>query len=294
MEGGEKKLFFVINPIAGGRDKGDLTKQVKSLCGESTISCQIYETTGKDDKENISKYFNEVPFDAVVVAGGDGTVHMVGEHLVKSGIPLGILPAGSGNGLAKDLDIPIDIPQALDVVKAFKPKKIDTLKINGIDCFHLSDLGFNARVCHRFAESILRGKISYAWFAFQEYFKYKPFSYLIETPNNIYKGKAFMMAISNATKFGTNASINPLGEIDDGFFEISIIKPFPKILAPHIMVQLFKNRITRSPYYKIIRCKKATIYNLENESFHIDGEPVQLGKKLEVEIVPKGLEILLP
>ena len=140
----------------------------------------------------------------------------------------------------------------------------------------------------------MRGKISYVWFAFKEFLVNKNFGYKIESPILTYEGEAFMINISNTNKFGTNAAINPLGDREDGYFEISIIKPFPKIFLPKILFQLFNNTIHYSRYYKIIKCKRAIIYNKADESFHIDGEPVTINEKIEVEIFPKGLKVLIP
>lgn len=291
----QRKILFVINPISGGKSKGDLEQAIRAFCNVHAITYKIYCTTGSpEDKNTIKSILEQFDADAIVAGGGDGTVNLVGSILVGTPVPIGILPAGSANGLAKDLGIPEDVEDALSVIARFHSKKIDTLKINQRNCFHLSDFGFNARVCHRFADSFLRGKISYIWFGLQEFFSFTPFPYKIETPISVYEGCAFMMTVTNANKFGTNASINPLGEIDDGFFEISIIKPFPKLASLGILYRLMNNTIYKSPYYKIIRCKKAIIHNKMNESFHIDGEPVELGEKIEVNIVDKGLNVLMP
>jgi diacylglycerol kinase (ATP) len=289
-----RKYLFVLNPIAGGRKKEEVPRQILEFCNQSSCLYRIYETTGKKDLESVKEIYDEIKPDAVIAIGGDGTVNLVGNLLSGTPTPLGIIPLGSANGLARDLGLPLTVPEAFQTIEKFKPGAIDTLSINGRNCFHLSDFGFNARICHRFAQSILRGKLSYAWYGLQEFFTYKSFPYEIHTAQNSYTGEAFMMILSNANKFGTNISINPLGEIDDGWFEISILKPFPRFLGPYIFFHLLNNTIYRTPYYKVIRAQKATIVNKLNECYHIDGEPMDLADTIEVVIMPKALNVLLP
>lgn len=289
----ERKYLFVVNPISGGRKKEEVPEQVDSFCNEAKCDFRLYKTTGKNDLERLKKLLDSFQPDAVVAIGGDGTVNLVGNLLVNSNTPLGIIPLGSGNGLAKDLGIPMDIDEAFNLIDRFESKYIDTLKVNEQICFHLCDLGFNARIVHRFAQSIFRGKVSYLWYGLQEFFKYRSFPYEIKTRISNYEGKAFMMIISNANKFGTNVSINPLGEIDDGWFEISIIKPFPRFMVPYIFYHLWRDTIYKTPYYKIVRSRKVLVKNTMQEFFHIDGEPVSASDQIHVEILPHSLRVLM-
>lgn len=291
-----KKLLFVVNPFAGGKNKKDLPPALEKFCLDNDFSSVTYCTTGKDaDRERIAAYIRDERPDAVIVAGGDGTVNLVGEVIVGTPMPLGIIPLGSGNGLARDLGIPVKKTEdALEVIRKFIPHPIDTLRLDGRNCFHVSDIGFNARIVRKFSKSIIRGKLSYLWYGMQEFFALRDFEYIIETEKERLHGKAFMMAVINGKRFGTNANINPTGEIDDGFFEISIIKPFSRWKSFRILYHLFNNDIHTSEYNQVVHCKKAIIYNCNNTSFHIDGEPATPGRKIEVEIVPGGLTILMP
>ena len=289
-----RKILFVFNPIAGGKDKQYLVDIIKKFGIKENIECDFFATSGQDDTGKLEKYINHVKYDAIVAIGGDGTVNLAGKVLVGTKIPLGIIPQGSANGLAKDLRIPEDVNEALKLIGKFKAIPIDTLKINGKDSFHLSDFGYNARIIHRFAESIIRGKISYLWYGLIEFFTFKPFSYTIKTPLLTYEGKAFMMIVTNTHQFGNDVVVNPLGKLDDGFFEIVIIKPFSRWVAAHVVHKLVSKTIHRSKYSKLIKCKEAIIYNTDNESFHIDGEPKNLGEKIDIQIVPKGLYIFRP
>jgi YegS/Rv2252/BmrU family lipid kinase len=291
----KKRLLFVFNPISGGKKKDPLFPVMEKFCTDNGFEFSFYSTTGDGKNvQNIESIIRRDSVDAVIAVGGDGTVNMVGEALINKPIPLGIIPMGSANSVSRDLEIPKRPEEALNIIKEFHIHAIDALNVNGLYCFHVTDFGFNARIVRRFSQSILRGKISYLWFGLLEFFTFKPFHYVIETEKQTIEGNAFMITVTNANRFGTNVNINPLGEIDDGFFEISIIKPFSFIHSFKILYRLFNNSIHRSRYNRVIRCRKATIHNKGKTSFHIDGEPVQFKEKIEVTIIPRGLQVIMP
>ena len=289
-----KSVLFVINPISGDIDKEYLEALIEEVCDPQGISISYLKTTGRNDLEEIRKMVAEKAPDAVFAAGGDGTVNLVAEVLNHSDTPLGIIPLGSGNGLSKDLGIPQDVEEALSLLENHQIKAIDTLDLNGHSSFHLSDLGFNALVVKRFAEGETRGPGSYAWIAMQEYLSYEPRHYRIQSDTEDFEGPAFMLTIANANTFGSNAAINPDGKIDDGMFEICLLEPFPKAAGLGILYQLYTDSITESVYNRRIRCRQATIYNLDGEMAHVDGEPKDLGKEIYVRIHPGSLRVVLP
>ena len=288
------KLLFVINPISGDLDKADLQAQVSQFCLECSLSAVFYQTTGQNDRQAIQSLLTLEQPKAVVAAGGDGTVNLVGTLLTGTTTPLGILPLGSGNGLAKDLHIPQGFEEALAVINQGKIRPMDTLQINGMPSLHLSDLGFNALVVERFTEANTRGPGTYAWNVAREYLGYEPKAYEIITDKEHYKGKAFMVTIANANMFGSNATINPEGEVDDGRFEICILEEFPKLEGIRILYQLYRSDITQSPYNRVLTCKRAVIHNPERELVQIDGEPAGTPDQLTVSILPQSLKVLLP
>jgi diacylglycerol kinase family enzyme len=258
------------------------------------VEVMIYKTTGEDDKLQILSLHQQHQPDAIVAVGGDGTVNMVGTLLIRKDIPMGIIPMGSGNGLSKDLKIPQDFTEALEVILQYNVKYIDTLRINEMPSLHLSDVGFNALVVKRFSEGERRGPGAYAWNLMKEYLGYQPKEYEVITDKEQFKGKAFMIAIANANMFGSNATINPDGEVDDGIFEVCILTEFPKTAGINILYQMYQADINESLYSNIFRCKYATIKNLENELIQIDGEPIDTVDTLQVKILPRSLKVILP
>lgn len=289
-----KTVLFVINPISGDVRKEDLEARIEQVCLPLQMDISFYKTSGHDDLSEIRNLVSQKKPDAVFAAGGDGTVNLVAEVLNHSQTPIGILPLGSGNGLSKDLGIPQDLDEALDLIPAHQVKAIDTLDLNGHSSFHLSDLGFNALVVQRFAEGETRGPGAYAWIAMQEYLSYEPRQYRVETDTDNFEGAAFMLTIANANTFGSNAAINPDGKIDDGMFEICLLEPFPKAAGLGILYRLYTDAINESVYTRRIKCRQATIYNLEGEVAHVDGEPKDLGREIHVRINPGSLRVVLP
>lgn len=290
----QQKLLFVLNPISGDIEKEDLEEDLDRICQECLFQFMIYKTTGEGDKEKIKELVETEKFDAVYAIGGDGTVNLVASVLIGTETPLGIIPLGSGNGLSKDLGIPQDTEEALGMIKSHTVRHIDTLDLNGNPSIHLSDLGFNALVVKKFSEGEKRGPGAYAWIALQEFINYEPKSYLIETDTERFEGEAFMVTIANANAFGSNASINPNGILNDGKFEICLIEPFPKAAGIGIIYRLYSDSIDESVYTRRFSCKTAVIHNLEGEVVHVDGEPLELGKVIQVTMHTRSLKMILP
>ncbi len=287
-------LLFVVNPIAGDIDKEDLEDDIKGICHENRISLDVYKTTGEKDKEHLKDLITKNNYDAVYAVGGDGTVNLVASLLIGTSTPLGIIPLGSGNGLSKDLNIPQDTEDALQLIRHHVIRNIDTIDLNGHPSVHLSDLGFNALVVKKFGEGDRRGPGAYAWIALQEYLNYEPKFYKIDTDTESFEGQAFMVTIANANAFGSNATINPNGILNDGRFEICLIEPFPKAAGLGILYRLYNDTIDSSVYTRRISCRTATIYNIDGEVLHIDGEFVDLGQEIKVTMHPKSLKVILP
>jgi diacylglycerol kinase (ATP) len=289
-----KNLLFVLNPISGDIDKEAVREMIVHFCRENHIHHQLYLTTGQQDDKALQLLVGKNQPDAVVAVGGDGTVSLVANILNHGDTPLGIIPLGSGNGLSKDLGIPQDIGAAMNLLTTGKTRAIDSLDIHGHTVFHLADLGFNARIVKIFCEGTSRGPGTYARIAFQEYLRYEPYQYKIVTDQETFEGPAFMLTIANANAFGSNAAINPEGIVDDGFFEICLLEPFPKTATIGLLINLYTDTIQKSVYSRILKCRQATIYKQAEDVLQIDGEPVDLGNELQVNLHKRSLQVLVP
>ena len=288
------KYLFIINPIAGDIDKAHIPDHLKDICRQKEVDFSILETTGNDDQIKIKDRIDEFDPEVIVVIGGDGTVNMVSRVIMEKDIIMGIVPQGSGNGLAKDLKIPLDYNKAVDLIFKMNVIAMDTLLINDHPSFHISDIGFNARVVENFTKKKIRGQFAYAIALLQEFFSYKPKRYKVVTPEMTWEDTALLVAIANANQFGSNTTINPIGEVDDGNFEISILKYFSLIDGFAVFYRLWRNRIHSSRYSKLIKCTEAVIYNLDEETMQIDGEMVPSYKEVKIKLLPRSLKVIVP
>lgn len=289
------KYLFIVNPISGGTEKDQILELIEEGALNHQLEFKIFQTTGDNDNQKIGELIQDFDPEVVVAAGGDGTVNMVARHLLNTKKILGILPIGSGNGLAKDLEIPqFTNRRTLEVL--FKPRviQIDTLEANNKFFMHIADLGFNAKIVKLFNNSKHRGIISYMVFSVKEFFKFKTFRYSITTDSEHQKGNAFMIVIANTNSYGTNITINPDGKANDGQFEVVIIRRFPKKKILSLMFRLITRRINFFPYSIVMKCKKATINTRKKHTLQFDGEIAERLNKVDFSINPRSLNIIVP
>lgn len=288
-------ILFVSNPISGDIDKEDLKKKIRDFMQSQHRSVKFYDTTGKNDKENILNAIKNYNPSTVVAIGGDGTCNLVAQALLNKQIKMGIIPLGSANGLATELNLPKKPEENLSLIMSGKSKNIDVLRINNnYISVHLSDIGFNAQIIKTYEEGETRGLTGYIKSFVDELGEANPANFEIVCGNNIINTNAFMIVIANATKFGTGALINPTGKIDDGYFEIVIVKPQNFINFLQMIIPFYTGRIQTLDFVEIYTCKKVKIINYGRKDLQIDGEIIDQPKLIDVEIMPRSLEIIIP
>lgn len=294
---GTQKILLVVNPVSGDIDKGSFHEEIDTCSQEMDFSWQLYQTVGKKKKDarNLQDLIENYSPDKVVVAGGDGTCNAVGKILLNSGIAMGIVPAGSANGMAKELGIPTRLRDALEVAINGRQKKIDVLSVNKKHIsLHLSDIGLNAQIVERFEKGNLRGLIGYGRHFLKELFLSKPLKFKMVIDQSVIYKKAYMAVIANASKYGTGAVINPGGEIDDGYFELLFIRPYTLLQLAKMMISFFLRPFHSMNYMDVYRCKKVVVYNLDKKPVQVDGEIIGRMGKVSVEILPQSLLVMVP
>ncbi|RYD68790.1 MAG: diacylglycerol kinase family lipid kinase, partial [Sphingobacteriales bacterium] len=212
------KLLFIINPGSGSHNI-NLKEVISNHFETKQIETELFELPEDCSIEKIKQKINSAHADKVVAVGGDGTLKLVAECLLNSETPIGIIPAGSANGMAKELGIPTDITEALDFLETGTPKKIHVVKINEEICIHLADLGFNAYLVNKFDTLPERGMWGYAKATWHALWNHKRMDVELKLKDETVKSKAAMVAIANATMYGTGLKINPDGKLDDELFE---------------------------------------------------------------------------
>jgi diacylglycerol kinase (ATP) len=283
------RLLFVINPHSGGKKKADPVTMVENYFREREDTIQIITLDGQISLLHQIKQFQP---DCVVAAGGDGTVKMVAEELLNLDIPLGILPLGSANGMATELQIPATLEAALDIILQYKIREVDAIRIEGKGiCIHLADIGLNALLVKNFEKRGVRGKIGYFLSSAKTFMQRQRLDVQIENVKMHVSRKAFMIVLANARMYGTGACINPDGDISDGLFEVVVIRQLSLI---ELCKMIIRNRPFDPRKVEIIQAKNVTITTGSKSHFQIDGEYIGKIKQVKAGILPKALKILVP
>jgi YegS/Rv2252/BmrU family lipid kinase len=289
-----QKIYAVINPVSGVGSKDKIPDMIASCCIERGISMHI-EYTGHAGhaKELASKAVRDGA-DCVIAVGGDGTVNEIAQNLLHTGVVLGIIPKGSGNGLARDLGIPMDARSAVDVIFAGHTSIIDACKANERVFFCTCGVGFDAMVSREFAKEKHRGSLTYVKDIVENYLNYRPEVYELNINNHIIREKAFLVTCANASQYGNNAFIAPNADINDGQIDITILSPFSTLDIGPLALQLFTKTIDRHSKIKTFRAKKAQIVRRKAGVMHIDGEPVTEPEVINISVMKSALRVFTP
>jgi diacylglycerol kinase (ATP) len=283
------RLLFIINPGAG-KQKTDWEKEIEDYFAPLPHSIELFEIPDPCDPETIRKKIESSRAERVIAVGGDGTLKLVANILQGTDIPVGLLPAGSANGMAKELGIPANPKGALDVIVSTCSKQIHLVRINNELCIHLSDMGFNAFVVKKFEDEGTRGMWGYIKAAWKVLWNHYRMKVEIKIDNEYINRVAAMVVIANATKYGTGVLINPEGRLDDDRFEVVIVKKVS-------FSEIFKMRFTHRPYdpskTELLQTKSLRISSRRYVHFQVDGEYRGKIKSVNAEIIPNALRILI-
>lgn len=286
----KRRALLVINPISGTLPKDGLAERVRTRLEPAGFEIEAVETTRAGHGAELASRAVEECLHSVIVAGGDGTVNEVASALRSSSTALGILPFGSGNGLARHIYGSIDIDHALDIIASDNVSDCDYGTVNGRPFFCTFGLGFDAKVSKEFSSMSRRGLASYIKSAVQEYVRYSPAEYEIHTGEQTLRIRAFIVAVCNASQYGNNAFIAPKASIQDGLLDIILIhagNPLTRALAG---VELFTGRLDRNLLIQTIRVRYTRIRHLPGPA-HIDGDPVMAPETLTVMCQPGDIRM---
>ena len=286
------KFLFVINPISGGRRKQTLETSIHSFFKSLPHQVEFFLMDGKNDAASLDHWIKSWKPDRVIAVGGDGTVSLLAKQLMGTDVPMGILPAGSANGMAKELDINTSIEDALKIVVFGEVRRADVIKLNNKHyCLHLSDIGLNAQIIKHFEERNLRGFLGYGAALLKTLWRKEWMHVSIETKNREIKREALMVVIANATKYGTGAVINPGGNLYDGLFEVIVVK---KLAISELIKMLFKAKRFNPKKVEVFHTKHVSIETRHKVHFQVDGEYLGKIRKLTADIEAAKLNLLLP
>lgn len=295
MDNRHRKMMLIINPISGNGHKEGLAERICERLAQADIDVEVRRTQARNDA---TRYAREAvadgTFDAVLACGGDGTVNETARALRDTGMTMGIIPAGSGNGLARHLAIPVDPILSLDVIMSGNAEDCDYGTVNGRPFFCTFGVGYDAAVSDRFAASGHRGKISYLKSAIEEFVRFKHERYTLTVDGERITDDAFLLAVCNASQYGNNAYIAPQASLTDGLLDMIMIRKASIVETLMLGVDLMTGLLHRNRLIEPRRITSCVIERDEDGPAHIDGEPVDFGKRLEVQVHPGGLRLFTP
>jgi len=287
------KILFIVNPISGTSDKKHIIELIPKYLDEQRFEWTIRQTEHKGHAAEFADAAISEGMDVVVAVGGDGTVNEVARRLVHTETALGIIPCGSGNGLARHLYIPMNPDGALSILSDCHIEQLDYGMIDQEPFFCTCGVGFDAFISDRFAKAGRRGLLTYIENTLKEGLSYKPDTYEITIDGERQVYKAFLIACANASQYGNNVYIAPQASMSDGLMDVTLMEPFTMLEAPQIAIQLFNKTITSNSRIRTFRCQHLHIKRSAPGVIHFDGDPKQAGEDLDVRLIPQGIRMVV-
>ena len=290
---GKKRVIFIINPISGTSRKSGILETIERNIDKNKFDFSMVETQYCGHASEIARRAMEEGMDAAIAVGGDGTVNEVARAIVCSKTALGIIPCGSGNGLARHLMLPMDVQKAVETINMYEVHELDYGMINEHPFFCTCGMGFDAFISMKFANAGKRGPVTYIENILREGLKYRPETYEISDDNGTELYRAFLVSCANASQYGNNAYIAPQASMSDGLLDIIIMEPFDMLDAPQISIEMFNKTLDKNSKIKTFRAKKIHIHRQKPGLIHYDGEPVMADADIDVSVVSKGINIII-
>lgn len=298
----QRKFVYFINPISGTGGKGLLLDIISNKTAEKNIPFEILHTNAEGDYAYLKEKITAENITDVIVCGGDGTVNQVANGLLGVAVNIGIIPMGSGNGLAFAAKIPKRIHKALEVVFAGNAVYIDSFYINKRFSCMLCGLGFDAQVAHDFAKQKKRGLATYIKQSIKNFFGARNYDFELILDGKSLNSEAFFISIANSNQFGNNFTIAPQASLHDGLLDIVVVNKMSKLRMIWTILKQIRNGQVRmyedKKYHKndihYFQTKKITIKNPQLAPLHIDGDPAETSEVFEIEIIENAFKLLTP
>lgn len=297
-----RKIVYLVNPVSGTVKREMLEKLIEKKTSEQSIDFEIHQSSIYGDYDYLKDKIEGGSITDVVVAGGDGTVNKVVSALRDTNVNVGIIPTGSGNGLAFCAGIPKNPVKALEIILKGIPGYIDAFTINNQFSCMLSGLGFDAQVAHDFANKASRGLLTYTQQSLYQFFKAHPYQFQIVLDNFSFYSDAFFISIANSNQFGNHFTIAPKACLNDGLLDIVIVQKMNKAKLPFAILkqirgnnelqQLVEDMSEKNILY--FQTPSLVIRNLKHAPFHIDGEPAETEEEYKIELISKCFKLYQP
>ncbi len=297
-----RKFIYFINPISGTRDKELLIKGITKKTAEQQIPFEILHTNAAGDYTYLATKISTEKITDIIVCGGDGSVNQVAASLLGIPVNIGIIPMGSGNGLAYAARIPKSINRALEVIFTGNASFIDSFYINKKFSCMLCGLGFDAQVAHDFAKQSKRGLATYVKQSLKNFVTARPYKFELNIEGRSIHSDAFFISIANSNQFGNNFTIAPRASMQDGLLDIVVVNEMSKLRMIWTVlkqirigqVRLYEDKKYHRNDIHYFQTKKITINNPELAPLHIDGDPAETAPVFEIEVIENAFKLLMP
>jgi YegS/Rv2252/BmrU family lipid kinase len=288
------KIRIIVNPISGSGRRKKALKMIERHLDTEKFEYSLVKTEYHRHAVELTKQAISEGCKAVVIAGGDGSINEVGATLSGTDVALGIIPAGSGNGLSRSLGISLNPKKAVENINNFNFRTIDTGIANGEPFMNMAGVGFDAAVADAFHQQKTRGLFKYFMVGVPLLFNYKLQSYKINADGRVFERKAWQIALANSSQYGNDALVAPKAVIDDGMLDAVVLNPMPIYQMFVNFYRLFRGTLHQSKYIKTFKFKQMTIMQERNDVAHLDGDPFELGKEVNIKINPMSLNVIVP
>jgi diacylglycerol kinase (ATP) len=289
----KRRIWFIYNPNSGARKLKGFEDLIMQNLDLDKFDYIIQETRSPKDAMRLASAAVQENFDIVVAAGGDGTINEVVQGMGNSPLMLGIIPIGSGNGLARHLEIPLEPEKAIRLINSLNTRTIDIASINGYPFASIAGLGFDARVANKYRKLKKRGLYGYTRVVMTEFFRYRESEYILSFNGQKITRKALLLSIANSNQFGYNTIIAPTAQPDDGLLDLVIVKKFPVGEIPRVIGLLFTGKIDQSSYIESYKTTEVFIVRKRGKRVNIDGEAIKMGKEIFVRIQPAAIKVIV-
>ncbi len=297
-----RKILFLINPVSGTKSKAQLEKRIEKKCLGKNIGFEFLLTTEDGNYSFLRDRIKNNQITDIVICGGDGSINPVISSILNININVGLIPVGSGNGLALTAKIPRSVDKALEIIFNGKASCIDAFLINGQLSCMLCGIGLDAQVAYDFSLQKKRGLTTYLRQSFKNFLKASPYPFEVEVKEAKFSVDAYFICIANSNQFGNNFTIAPEASLNDGLLDIIVVRKMskPRILWS-VIRQMKAGRIRNYEEEKFLikdilyfQTDKIKIYNPASAPLHIDGDHKQTDKKFEIEILPSAFRLIQP
>ncbi len=290
-----ESITFIINPIAGGRDKNKFVRKLRKTFDSSSRNVNIFFTLHQGHAFDMAAAEVSNGTAMVVAVGGDGTINEVARALTGTGTILGVIPSGSGNGFARHFGIPLSPGKALQVIKNGEPVNIDTARVNERTFMCTSGMGFDAETGYYFSKHSKRGFLSYLLSFLRVYRNYRPEQYRIRINGRIMETEAFFINVANISQFGYHFYVAPAASAQDGLLDLIVVRKFPKWKGIFLAIRSFSGTFHNSRYVYSERAEELTILEPGGSKIiHIDGDPAIFEGQVHYRLIPGALKVMLP